>query len=51
MHYANGSAERMRAQASELVQLKPDVLVASATSSLAALQKATITIPIVFAQV
>ena len=50
-HYANGSADRMRAQAAELVQLGPDVLVASATASLAALQKATSTIPIVFAQV
>ena len=49
--YADGSADRMRAQAAELVQLGPDVLVASATASLAALQKATTTIPIVFAQV
>ena len=51
VRYANGSAERMRAQAVALVQLGPDVLVASATSSLGALQKATSTIPIVFAQV
>ena len=51
VRYANGSADRMRAQAAELVQLGPDVLVASATASLAALQKATSTIPIVFAQV
>ena len=51
VRYANGSADRMRAQAAELVQLGPDVLVASATASLAALQKATNTIPIVFAQV
>ena len=50
-HYANGNADRMRAQVAELVQLGPDVLVASATASLAALQKATSTIPIVFAQV
>ena len=49
--YAKGSADLMRADAAELVQLGPDVLVASATSSLAALQKATSTIPIVFAQV
>ena len=49
--YANGNADRMRAQAAELVQLGPDVLVASATASLTALQKATSTIPIVFAQV
>jgi putative ABC transport system substrate-binding protein len=45
--YANGNADR----AAELVQSGPDVLIASATASLAALQKATSTIPIVFAQV
>jgi len=49
--YAKGSADLMRADAAELVRLGPDVLVASATASLAALQKATSTIPIVFAQV
>jgi putative ABC transport system substrate-binding protein len=49
--YSDGSADRMRANAAELVQQSPDVLFASATSSLAALQKATVTIPIVFAQV
>src|SRR3954468_5447841 len=49
--YANGNAERMRAQAMDLVKLSPDVLIASATASLGALQKATSTIPIVFAQV
>jgi putative ABC transport system substrate-binding protein len=48
---AGGSADRMQALAAELAQLGPDVLVASATASLAALQKATSTIPIVFAQV
>ena len=48
--YANGNADRMRAQAAELVQSGTDVLVASATASLAALQKATSTIPIVFAR-
>jgi len=51
VRYSNGSAERMRAQAAELAQSNPDVLVASATSSLAALQMSTSTIPIVFAQV
>ena len=51
VRYANGSAEQMRAQAVALVQLSPDVLIASATSALGALQKATSTIPIVFAQV
>ena len=49
--YASGSADRMHALAAELVKTVPDVLFASATSSLAALQKATQTIPIVFAQV
>ena len=48
---AGGNADRLRAQAAELVQLAPDVIVASATSSLVALQAATHTIPIVFAQV
>jgi hypothetical protein len=51
VRYASGSADRMRAHALELVQLAPDVLVASATSSLAELHRATTTIPIVFAQV
>jgi putative ABC transport system substrate-binding protein len=49
--YSDGSAERIRAGAAELVRLGSDVLVASATSSLAVLQKATTTIQIVFAQV
>jgi ABC-type uncharacterized transport system substrate-binding protein len=43
--------ERMRAQAAELVRLKPDVLLAGATLALVALQQATRDIPIVFAQV
>jgi putative tryptophan/tyrosine transport system substrate-binding protein len=43
--------ERMRAQAAELVRLKPDVLLAGATLALVALQEATRDIPIVFAQV
>jgi putative ABC transport system substrate-binding protein len=51
IRYAGGSAERMRAQAMELVQLGPDVLFAAATSALAALKQATSAIPIVFAQV
>ena len=49
--YASGSADRMRAHAVDLAQLRPDVLFAAATSSLAALNRATSTIPIVFAQV
>ncbi len=51
LRYAGGNAERMRAHAAELVQSRPDVLFASATSSLAALSRANTTIPIVFAQV
>jgi putative tryptophan/tyrosine transport system substrate-binding protein len=43
--------ERMRAQAAELVRLKPDVLLAGATLALVALQQVTRDIPIVFAQV
>jgi putative ABC transport system substrate-binding protein len=49
--YASGSADRMQAHAADLVRLRPDVLFASATSSLAALNRATSAIPIVFAQV
>jgi putative ABC transport system substrate-binding protein len=45
-----GDAE-LRRHAAELVALKPDVLMAAASSPLAALQAATRTIPIVFAQV
>ena len=49
--YANGSADRLGEKAAELVQLRPDVLIASATAALATSKKATSTIPIVFAQV
>jgi putative ABC transport system substrate-binding protein len=49
--WAAGNAERMRAQARELVGLAPDVILAAATTALVALQRATHTIPIVFAQV
>jgi len=51
VRHAGGSADRMQAEAAELIKLGPDVIVASATASLAALQKATTTIPIVFTQV
>jgi ABC-type uncharacterized transport system substrate-binding protein len=40
----------MRAYAAELVKLKPEVIFASATSSLVPLQRETRTVPIVFAQ-
>ena len=48
--WAAGDMERLRAHAAELVALKPDVLIASATNPLAALSRATGTIPIVFVQ-
>ena len=48
---AAGSDDRLQAMAAELVQLGPEVIVASATTALVALQRATRTIPIVFAQV
>jgi len=49
--FGGGDGERLRAHAAELVRLKPDVLMASASTALAALQQATHDIPIVFAQV
>ncbi len=45
-----GDAERSRS-AEELIALAPDVILASATSSLAALQRITRSVPIVFANV
>jgi putative ABC transport system substrate-binding protein len=47
--YADFHADRMAQLAAELVQLKPDVLVASATLNAVALKKATDAIPIVVA--
>jgi putative ABC transport system substrate-binding protein len=44
-----GDADRYRKYADELIALAPDVIVASNTSSVRALQQATRTIPIVFA--
>jgi putative tryptophan/tyrosine transport system substrate-binding protein len=49
--WAAGSIDRLRLLAKELVQLKPDVLVAITTPATAALRSETQTIPIVFAQV
>ncbi len=49
--YAGGSADLARAHAEDLAKLNPDVLFAAATANLAALRRATTTIPIVFAQV
>jgi putative ABC transport system substrate-binding protein len=49
--WAAGGLDRQRPLAAELVRLNPDVIFASATSALVALQQATHTVPIVFAQV
>src|SRR5215472_13992974 len=49
--YAEGKADRLPALAAELVVLKVDVIVTSATQSVLALKKATSTIPIVFVAV
>lgn len=49
--WASGSHERMQAFAEDLVRQQPDVILAGATAALAALQRKTRTIPIVFAQV
>jgi putative tryptophan/tyrosine transport system substrate-binding protein len=46
-----GDAERVRRFAAELVALRADVIFASASTTVAALQKATRTVPIVFAAV
>ncbi len=49
--WSGGSGDLARAGAAELVALGPDVIVAAPTSSLAAVQHETRSIPIVFAQV
>jgi putative ABC transport system substrate-binding protein len=49
--WAAGGLERMRPHAADLVALKPEVILAGATTALVALQQATRTIPIVFTQV
>jgi putative tryptophan/tyrosine transport system substrate-binding protein len=49
--FAGGDAERVRAYAAELVALAPDVIVAQSTPVVAALKRATSTIPIVFVAV
>ena len=49
--WAAGEAERSRAFAAELVALNPQVILANTSMSLAALQRQTRTIPIVFVQV
>jgi putative ABC transport system substrate-binding protein len=49
--WAGGGLTQMQPLAEELVRVNPDVLFASATTALVALQQATRTVPIVFAQV
>ena len=49
--WGGADAERFRRGAAELVALAPDVILASATPSVQALQQATRTVPVVFAQV
>jgi putative ABC transport system substrate-binding protein len=49
--WSAGDNDRYRRNAAELVDLKPDVILASGGASVAALQQVTRTVPIVFAQV
>jgi putative ABC transport system substrate-binding protein len=49
VRWAGGNADRLRMFAKELVDLQPDVILATSTPATAALQQATRTIPIVFA--
>ena len=49
--WAVGDAEQFRKYAAELVALAPDVILASTTPSVGALQRASNTVPIVFAAV
>jgi putative ABC transport system substrate-binding protein len=51
VRWTDGNVDRARTLAKELVELQPDVIVAGATPSTAALQRETRTIPIVFAVV
>jgi putative ABC transport system substrate-binding protein len=48
VRWADGSAERMREIAAEFVALNPDVIVANGTPTVAALKRATSSIPVVF---
>jgi putative ABC transport system substrate-binding protein len=51
IRWAGESAERYREYAKELIALKPDVLLAFASPSVAALQQVTRDVPIIFANV
>jgi putative ABC transport system substrate-binding protein len=49
VRWAPGNVERMRSFAKELVDLRPDVILANSTPVTAALQRETRTLPIIFA--
>jgi putative tryptophan/tyrosine transport system substrate-binding protein len=51
IRWGESDAERHRKYAAELVELAPDIILASGTPSVAALQQATRTLPIVFVSV
>jgi putative tryptophan/tyrosine transport system substrate-binding protein len=51
LRWAGGSAERMREISADFVALKPQVIVASGTPAVAALKRATSSIPVVFVAV
>jgi putative ABC transport system substrate-binding protein len=51
LRWGAGDADRMRRDAAELVELAPDVILSSGTPTVAALSRATRSVPIVFAQV
>jgi putative ABC transport system substrate-binding protein len=49
--WADGNVSRLQALAAQLVELRPDLVVAQGSAALAALRQATRTLPIVFADV
>jgi putative ABC transport system substrate-binding protein len=49
VRWAGGSSDRMREIVTEVVAIKPDVILANGTPTVAALKRATASIPIVFA--
>jgi putative ABC transport system substrate-binding protein len=49
--WADGDVSRLQALATQLVELRPDLVVAQGSAALAALRQATQTLPIVFADV
>jgi putative ABC transport system substrate-binding protein len=49
--WANGDVARLQVLATELLDLKPDVLIGQGSAALATLQQATRTLPIIFASV